>query len=89
MEAKCISGSAVCLTGCSLGDVHLWGLLLLRQEGRYAAQLREAVVTAAGGGGGQASTLELLRFHLADVRGVRGGGGLCAERRRGIGTRTC
>lgn len=65
------------LTCCRLRDVHLWGLLLLGQEGRHTTQLREAAaaVTARG----QTSTLKLLGLHLTDVRGVRGCGGLGTE----------
>lgn len=77
----------VCLTCCRLGDIHLWGLLLLGQQGGHTAQLGEA--TAAAAAGGQTPTLQLLRLHLTDVRGVRGCGGLGAEGRRGVGTRTC
>ncbi len=69
----------VSLTCCRLRDVHLWGLLLLGQEGRHTAQLREAAATTATAGGGQTSTLQLLGLHLTDVRGVRGCGGLGAE----------
>lgn len=67
------------LTCCRLGDVHLWGLLLLGQEGRHTAKLREAAATAAIARRGQASTLQLLGFHLTDVRGVRGCGGFGTE----------
>lgn len=68
-----------CRTCCRLRDVHLWGLLLLGQEGRHTAQLREAAATTATAGGGQTPTLQLLGLHLTDVRGVRGRGGLGAE----------
>lgn len=66
------------LTCCRLRDVHLWGLLLLRQERGHTAQLREAAATTATAGG-QTPTLQLLGLHLTDVRGVRGCGGLGAE----------
>lgn len=66
------------LTCCRLRDVHLWGLLLLGQERGHTAQLREAAATTATAGG-QTSTLQLLGLHLADVRGVRGCGGLGAK----------
>lgn len=68
-----------CRACCRLGDVHLWGLLLLGQEGRHTAKLREAAATAAIARRGQASTLQLLGFHLTDVRGVRGCGGFGTE----------
>lgn len=81
--------SHVSLTCCRLGDINLWGLLLLLwQEGGHAAQLREAATAAAAAGGGQTSTLQLLRLHLTDIWRVRGCGGLCAEGRCCVGART-
>lgn len=77
------------LTCCRLGDVHLWGLLLLGQEGRHTAKLREAAATAAIARRGQASTLQLLGLHLTDVRGVRGCGGFGTEGRCRISGRAC
>lgn len=68
----------VSLTCCRLRDVHLGGLLLLGQECRHTAQLREAAAATAAAGG-QTATLQLLGLHLTDVRGVRGCGGLGAE----------
>ena len=64
-------------TCCRLRDVDLWGLLLLGQQGRHAAQLGEAAAAAAGGG--QASTLRLLGLHLTYVGRVGGRGGLGAQ----------
>ena len=75
-------------TCCRLGDIHLWGLLLLGQKGRHTAQLREAAATTATAGGGQTSTLQLLGLHFTDVWGVRSRGGLGAQGRGRIGTRT-
>lgn len=76
------------LTCCRLRDVHLRGLLLLGQQRRHAAQLGEAAAATAAAGR-QASTLQLLRLHLADVRGVGGRGGLGAEGGGGVGARPC
>lgn len=68
-----------CRTCCRLRHIHLWGLLLLGQEGRHTAQLREAAATTDTVGGGKTSSLQLLGLHLTDVGGVRGCGGLCAK----------
>lgn len=76
------------LTCCRLRDVHLRGLLLLGQQRRHAAQLGEAAAATAAAGG-QASTLQLLGLHLADVRGVGGRGGLGAEGGGCVGARSC
>lgn len=57
MQIQHIAWISFLLTCCRLGDVHLWGLLLLGKEGRHTAELREAAVAAAAGGGRQISTL--------------------------------
>lgn len=85
LPTECCVSSLTC---CRLRDVHLWGLLLLGQKRRHTAQLREAAATTAATRG-QTSTLQLLGLHLADVRWVRGCGGLGAERRGCVGTRSC
>lgn len=77
------------LTCCRLRDVDL-GSLLLWKEGGHTAELGEAAgAVGATGGGCQTPTLKLLGLHLADVRGVRGGGGLGAVGGCCVGARTC
>lgn len=55
--------------------------MLLGQQGGHTAQLGEA-------GPAHGSSLQLLGFHLADVGGVGGRGGLSAQRGRGVGPST-